>query len=449
MGTGSTNVGNREPVFRDRNIDTTPVGTAATTTRELNENNQSGSSVGRPVAADDGDGDARTYKLVAVTGDTASEAALAKFKINDSTGQILTEESLNHEDADCGYLAANDIPNPTTDTVCTYTVVVEVRDGLDANRDEEEEETTADDSITVTITVNDVTEIPTVPTVILTSPQDVTKLGAAWFTENTGPTIINYDLRYRKQGSSTWSDDNCSHNTVTAGTDTCSNLLEENGTVAEIEELTANTSYSVQMRARNVEGTSAWSSAISQRTNRNKLGTTPNSAPTFVTTTPELDVNESHERRPQDVGSASATDGDGGTLSYRIDGPAKTLFTIDSSGLIKTRSGLDFEDSKCTPVTGDATRCTYSVLVTVADGQGASIYHTFTVRVVDQEERPSPPSAPRVTATTGDGPEARRDLERAGQYWACHYRLRHTVPRGRRLRPGLDKLAARHRLRSR
>lgn len=401
LGTGSTNAGNREPVFRDRNIDTTPVGNDATTTRELNENNRVGSSVGRPVAADDGDGDARTYKLVAVSG---SEAALTKFEINDSTGQILTKESLNHEDQGCGYIPNNDIPNPTIDTVCTYPVVVEVRDGLDANRDEEANETAADDSITVTITVNDVVEIPTVPTVILTSPQDVTMLGAKWFTENTGPTIINYDLRYRQQGSSAWSDDDCSNDSITADDNTCSSLAQSQGSSAQIENLTVNTSYSVQMRARNAEGVSAWSSAVSQRTNRNKAGTTPNSAPSFVTTTPILDVDESHERRPQDVGSASASDDDGGTLSYSIEGPAKSLFTINSSGLIKTRSGLDFEDPSCIPVTGnEATRCMYSVVVKVSDGQGASIYDTFSIDILDQDEPPSAPSAPRVTATTGTG----------------------------------------------
>ena len=198
LGTGSTNVGNREPVFRDRNLDATPVGTAATTARELNENTQPGRPVGRPVVADDGDGDARSYKLVAVTpDDDASETAAAKFDINKSTGQILTKAPLNHEDEDCGYVEANDTPTSTIATTCTYTVVVEVSDGLDENRTKEDE-TTADDTITVTITVKDVTEKPSVPTVILTSPEDVTKLDVKWYLTNTGPPTTTVDLQYRE-----------------------------------------------------------------------------------------------------------------------------------------------------------------------------------------------------------------------------------------------------------
>ena len=161
LGTGSTNAGNREPVFRDRNIDTTPVGTDATTARELNENTPSGRPVGRAVAADDGDGDVRTYKLVAAP--SPDNEDFSKFDINDKSGQILTKAPLNHEDEDCGYVPTDDTPTSTTATTCTYTMVVEVRDGLDANRVKEADETSADDTITVTITVKDVIEIPSVP----------------------------------------------------------------------------------------------------------------------------------------------------------------------------------------------------------------------------------------------------------------------------------------------
>ena len=405
IGTGSTNAGNREPIFRDRNTDVNAVGTPATTERELNENTPTGRPVGRPVVADDGDGDRRSYKLVAAV--SPNEEDFSKFDINDSTGQILTKAPLNHEDEDCGYAPDNDAPDPPTATTCTYTVVVEVRDGLDENGNEEADETAADDTITVTITVKDVVERPSTPTVILTSPSTATVtvqgevLGVVWFTDNTGPSIISYDLRY-KQGSGEWLDDNC--NTVIApAEDSCSGLLHTNGTNSQIEGLTANTQYQVQMRARNAEGVSAWSSG-SQRTNRDKADGNANTQPSFNSLTPTLELNESHERRPQDVGSVLASDGDGGTIRYSIEGPAKSLFTIDSSGLMKTRSGLDFEDPKCVPDTGnETTRCTHSVLVKIDDGQGASVSNTFTVYVLDVPEPPSAPSAPRVTATTGSG----------------------------------------------
>ena len=403
FGTGSTNAGNRGPVFRDRNIDTTAVGTDAATARELNENTTSGRPVGRPVVADDGDGDTRTYKLVAeIPNDAVSEAAVAKFTINESTGQILTRDPLNHEDEDCGYVPIDDTLTATTATTCTYTVKVEVRDGLDANGNKEESETTADDTITVEITVNDVAEPPSMPLVVLSSPEVVTKLDVMWYTTNTGPPITSHNLRYR-QGSDPWSTDNCDTTAVNPGTNSCSDLSPET-VAAKIEELTANTSYSVQMQARNVEGTSAWSSAVSQRTNKNKPDNSVNSAPAFVTPTPDLDVDESHERSPQDVGSRTASDPEGRTPTYSLEGPNRNLFSIDSSGLIKTRSGLNHEDKDCGYDGADnLTACTYTVLVKVADGEGASIFQEFTIAINDRVETPSVPSAPRVTATTGSG----------------------------------------------
>ena len=403
FGTGSTNAGNRGPVFRDRNTDTTPVGDDANTARELNENTTSGRPVGRPVVADDGDGDTRTYKLVAETPeDTASKAAVSKFTINESTGQILTKDPLNHEDDGCGYDSTDDTLTSTTATTCTYTVKVEVRDGLDENGNKEKSETTADDTITVEITVNDVDEPPSMPLVVLSSPEVVTELDVMWYTTNTGPPITSHNLRYR-QGSDPWSTDNCDTTAVNPGTNSCSNLSPET-VAAKIEELTVNTSYSVQMQARNVEGTSAWSSAVSQRTNKNKPDNSVNSAPAFVTPTPDLDVDESHERRPQDVGSRTASDPEGRTPTYSLEGPNRNLFSIDSSGLIKTRSGLNHEDKDCGyDGNRDPTACTYTVLVKVADGEGASIFQEFTIAINDRVETPSVPSAPRVTATTGSG----------------------------------------------
>ena len=59
------------------------------------ENTRAGQSVGRAVRAVDGNGDKRTYRLVAADGDAAPD--VSKFDINESTGQILTKEPLNHE----------------------------------------------------------------------------------------------------------------------------------------------------------------------------------------------------------------------------------------------------------------------------------------------------------------------------------------------------------------
>ena len=56
-----------------------------------------------------------------------------KFDINESTGQILTKDPLDHEDSSACEYDPNVIP-----TVCTYKVQVEVWDGLDEHGNKEE-----------------------------------------------------------------------------------------------------------------------------------------------------------------------------------------------------------------------------------------------------------------------------------------------------------------------
>ena len=80
-GTGRTSAGNSEPTFDDRDsVDRDADGNlpVASTDRTVAENTRPGQSVGRAVRAVDGNGDTRTYRLVAETsGNTASEAAVA------------------------------------------------------------------------------------------------------------------------------------------------------------------------------------------------------------------------------------------------------------------------------------------------------------------------------------------------------------------------------------
>ena len=68
-----------------------------TTQRTVAENTRAGQSIGRAVRAVDGNGDRRTYRLVAADNATHVD----KFDINESTGQILTKDPLNHEADGC------------------------------------------------------------------------------------------------------------------------------------------------------------------------------------------------------------------------------------------------------------------------------------------------------------------------------------------------------------
>ena len=141
-GTGRTSTGNSEPVFDDRPTSLTQRyqrGSARPPpTRTVAENTRPGQSVGSAVGAVDGNGDRRTYRLAAADG--AATDDVNKFAINESTGQILTKEPLNHEDdTGCAYVDTD------TPTQCTYTVKVQVWDGLDGHRNEEDTSTITDD----------------------------------------------------------------------------------------------------------------------------------------------------------------------------------------------------------------------------------------------------------------------------------------------------------------
>ena len=103
---------NRAPVFT----------AGASTTRSVAENTATGQNIGTAITATDADNDTLTYTL----GGTNA----ASFGINGSTGQLQTKAALDYE------------------TKSTYTVTVGVSDG------------TLTDSITVTINITDVNEIP-------------------------------------------------------------------------------------------------------------------------------------------------------------------------------------------------------------------------------------------------------------------------------------------------
>ena len=119
--TKSTNVpveiisapGNRTPIFTE----------GASSTRAVAENTASGVNIGAMIAATDPDNDTLTYTL---NGTNA-----ASFSINSSTGQLQTKFALDYE------------------TKATYTVTVTVSDGSLA------------DTITVTVNITDIDELPT------------------------------------------------------------------------------------------------------------------------------------------------------------------------------------------------------------------------------------------------------------------------------------------------
>ena len=404
-GTGRTNKANHEPIFDDR----PGTGTGSDRNsddgflvgRTIDENPRSGQIVGR-VYADDEDNDSLTYKLVATdtTNDAVAEAAM--FDINKSTGQIRTKAgvSYNYEDIDssgtCGTLTQQEVGSDRC-----YTVKVEVRDGLDTDR-VAVKETTPDDSVTVKIGVRDRDETPGVPIVMVTSPardtgENLTKLIVLWYADNTGPAIDGYDVQYRKGGGS-FSNDNCLDSVTD---DNCTGISADT-TSTTITQLDPDTSYSVQVRAKNPEGTSPWSRVVTLKTNK---GT--NLPPEFDGGNDAVTLSVAENTRSgQDVGTAvSADDAITESPTYELGGRHAAKFNIvRTTGQIRTKASLNHEDPDCGyPGTDSTTSCSYSVWVKVDDGAGGSRSKAVTIKVTDVDEPPAAPSAPRVTATKDTG----------------------------------------------
>ena len=319
----------------------------ASTTRSVAENTASGENVGSAVAATDADSDTLTYSL--------GGTDVASFLIVGASGQILTSAALNYEQK------------------TSYSVTVSVADGEGGT-----------DTIGVTISVTDESEPPDAPEAATSGATD--SLDVSWSAPDTTgrPAISDYDVQYRKSGDTAWTDH--------AHTGT--------STTTTIGSLDSGTTYQVQVRATNAEGTSDWSS-----TGTGSTGTPANNAPEFsdgASTTRSVAENTASGAN---VGAAvAATDDDSDTLTYSLDGTDAASFDITStSGQILTSAALNYEQ-----------KTSYSVTVSVAE---------YTVRVKatnihgdsdwsdEAGGTPSSKPPPSVTITTGadqpiDGPFA-------------------------------------------
>ena len=167
---------NDSPEFTDDNGDS-----LTSITRSVAENTIAGEPVGAPVAATDEENDSLTYTL----GGTDA----ASFGIDTTTGQIKTKDALDFEGG------------PTS-----YSVTVSVTDGLDAMGNTESP-AVEDDSIDVTISVNDVNEkpvfvdgAPMTQTVAENTAAD-TNIGSAYTATDDDQDALTYSLGGADAGS--------------------------------------------------------------------------------------------------------------------------------------------------------------------------------------------------------------------------------------------------------
>ena len=332
--------GNTAPAFANDTAArsfTETVGDAAVTTA---------GNVGAVVTATDVDADTLTYSL--------EGADAAKFGIVSGSGQIQTKAGQKYD----------------REAKASYSVTVKADDGNGGT-----------DTVAVTITLADAVEIPlapVAPTVAATSGS-TTSLDVSWTAPvNTGrPALSGYKLQYRQGSSGGWTDH------AHSGT----------GTTATIASLTAATAYEVQVRAVNADGDGAWSASGSGTT-----GSPSNNAPEFSGTTTARSftetVGDATEAAARDVGAVvTATDADGDTLTYSLEGTDAAKFTVNSSsGQLRTRAGERYDREA---------KASYAVRVKADDSNSGTDTVAVTITVTNAVEKPLAPVAPTVAATSG------------------------------------------------
>ena len=316
-----------------------PAFSPATASRSLAENTPAGQNIGAALpAATDADNDTLTYRL---GGDDAGS-----FNFHSSTRQLRAKSGVDYDHE--------------TKEEHQVTMTATDRKGGSA-------------TLTVTITVTDVAEPPGAPAAPTLGAATSTSLAVNWAAPaNTGPAITDYDVQYRAGSSGPFTD---------AGYDGV-------GTVHEITGLAAETSYQVQVRAANAEGTGPWSAS----------GTGTTTPPPPTNQAPQITSGPTSLSYPENgaavAGTYTATDPEiGPDLSWALSGADAGDFSI-GGGVLAFRARPDFEN----PTDAD-TDNVYQVTVRVSDG-ALEDTRDVTITVTDVNEPPGAPAAPTLSAAT-------------------------------------------------
>ena len=200
-----------------------PVFPNSAETRDIPENTGADTNVGTPVAASDANNDSLTYTLEGT--DRAS------FAIDDQTGQIKTKTGVTYDH----------------ETKSSYAVTVKADDGNGGHA-----------TVAVTINVTDVDEPPLAPAMPRVSGASDESITVTWSPPNNAgrPGITQYEYQYKKMDESNF--------------DGNSHKMSGTSTSITITGLDEGTSYDVQVRAYNDEGSGQWSSSGTGSTDRQR-----------------------------------------------------------------------------------------------------------------------------------------------------------------------------------
>ena len=319
------------------------------------ENTGPGVNVGDPVTATDPDNGAVTYYLEK----RFSTDPTPPFTIGNTTGQLATKtgHTYDHEARPQGY---------------TFYVVAKDPAGGIAR-------------FNLSVPITDVAEPPTsIPASLKVTATPGGRLNVTWTAaadDEQKPPITSYDIRYRTPyGSGSWE---THKSTGIVVTHEFGNIPATETTVTG---LTPGSEYQVQIAARNAEGAEAWSDSV-------RVTAIDNQSPSFTETGPVTRSVAENTPAGRDVGApVAATDQDGGTLAYNLEGTDADSFTIDGgNGQIRTKTGVTYNFEA---------NATYEVTVRVDDGQGGHATIAVTITLTDVEEDLKAPAPPTFSAST-------------------------------------------------
>ena len=326
------------------NVNEAPSFANSTATRSIAENTAANTNIGTAISATDPDtGDTLTYTL--------GGADAAAFRINSTNGRLKTRAALDYE------------------TKTSYSVRITVSDS----------ELT--DTIDVTVNVTDVDEnrAPSFADGASTT-RSVAENTAA--NTNIGSAVAATDP----------DDDTLTY--TLGGTDAA--MFRINSTNGQLKTRAAldyetKTSYSVRITVSDSELTDTIDVTV------NVTDVDENRAPSFTdgsTTTRSIAENTAANTN---IGSAvAATDPDDDTLTYTLGGTDAAAFSIVStSGQLRTNAALNYESD-----------ASYSVRVSVSDGNGESDSIDVTISVTDVNESPifaSSTATRSIAENTGSG----------------------------------------------
>ena len=319
-------------------------------------------AVGTVTATDADTGDSITG--YAITGG----ADETKFSITAATGALVFSAAPDYE-ANASAAGNN-----------TYKVEITATSGTGARQ--------TTNAATFTITVTDAAEPPAKPAkpTVTGVTEDPTKLKITWTAPaNAGkPAIEEYQLQYREGSSGSF--------TLAVGTVT--------GTSTTLRGFTPGTTYEVQVKAKNDEGTSPWSDTGS--------GSTAANADVVFVSSSTGSVAE-NSPATTNILTLNATDADAGdnVSGYAVTGGADAgAFTIADTNKLQFTTVPNHEsptDAASTSPSNAARNNEYIVVVKATSGTGGRLStakQTLTITVTDVPEPPDKPAAPSISGAT-------------------------------------------------